>query len=161
MNGRRLVHGNDAEGLQSLGTLQHLTQNPSTLIGGLVAVAAQTSHVQKYVRHPVVRDDESEALGDIEPLNDTAQFNEIGRRFIDELSDRSLAEIGPSHFDSTPSDAMTPNAATLLAPLDGRLNESCRIEDNTGLRAAKGQNRLAHSSIHSVARGESVRDEGS
>src|SRR6478609_2359564 len=65
----------------------------------------------------------------------------------------------PDIFDSTPSDAMTPNAATLLAPLDGRLNESCGIEDNTGLQTAKGQNRLAHSSIHSVARGESVRDE--
>jgi hypothetical protein len=35
-------------------------------------------------------------------------------------------------FDSTPSDAMTPNAATLLAPLDGRFDESCEIEDNTG-----------------------------
>src|SRR5262249_44116819 len=102
MNGRRLVHGNDAKGLQSLGTLQNLAENPSTLIGGLETVAAQTSHVQKYVWHSVVRDDESEALGDIEPLNDTAQFNEIGRRFIDEFSDRSLAEIGPRHFRFDP-----------------------------------------------------------
>src|SRR5215467_8145579 len=102
MNGRRLVHGNDAESLQSLGTLQNLAQNPSTLIGGLVTVAAQTSHVQKYVGHPVVRDDETETLRDIEPLNDTAQFDEIGRRFIDELCDRSLAEIGPIHFRFDP-----------------------------------------------------------
>src|SRR5262245_61226370 len=102
MNGRRLVHGNDAKGLQSLGALQHLTQNSSALIGGLVAVAAQTSHVQKYVWHPIVRDDESEALRDIEPLNDTTHFDEIGRRFIDEISDRSLAEIGPSHFRFDP-----------------------------------------------------------
>src|SRR5215831_20037905 len=124
MNGRRLVHGNDAEGLQSLGTLQHLTQNPSTLIGGLVAVAAQTSHVQKYVWHPVVRDDESEALGDIKPLNDTAQLDEIGRRFIDELSDRSLAEIGPRHFRFDPVRRHDAKRRHLLAPLDGRLNES-------------------------------------
>jgi len=27
---------------------------------------------------------------------------------------------------------MTPHAAALLAPLDGRFDESCVIEDNTG-----------------------------
>ena len=98
MHGRRLVHRNDAEGLQALGPLQHLTQNPSTLIGRLVAITAEASHVQKYVRHPVVGDDKSEALRDIEPLNDAGQFDEIGRRFVDEFSDRPLPEIGPRHF---------------------------------------------------------------
>jgi hypothetical protein len=38
----------------------------------------------------------------------------------------------PDIFDSIPSDDMTPHAAALLAPLDGRFDESCEIEDNTG-----------------------------
>jgi len=37
-----------------------------------------------------------------------------GRRFVADI------------FDSIPSDAMTPHAAALLAPLDGRFDESFR-----------------------------------
>jgi hypothetical protein len=54
---------------------------------------------------------------------------------------------------------MTPYAAALLAPLDGRFDESCGIEDNTGQRSAKGNYVLAHSPVHNAAHDESVGDE--
>ena len=126
MNRRRLVHRNDAEGLQSLGALQHLDRHPRTFVGRLVAVAAQARHVQKYVGHPVVGNDESKTLGDIEPLDDAGQFDEIGRRLVDESLTAPGRRFAPDIFNSTPSDAMTPRAATLLAPLDGRFDESLR-----------------------------------
>src|SRR5262245_61517945 len=91
MHRRGLIHGNDAKRLQTLGALQHFTQNSSTFVSRLVTVAAQAGHVKKYVRHPVVGNDKSEALRDIEPFNDAAQFDE-GRRFVDEFSDCPLPE---------------------------------------------------------------------
>ena len=73
MHRGRLVHRDDAEGLQALGPLQHLADDARALIGGLEAVAAQAGHVQQHVRHAVVGNDEAETLGDVEPLDDAGQ----------------------------------------------------------------------------------------
>jgi hypothetical protein len=53
-------------------------------------------------------------------VSSTSSLTVPGRRLV------------PDIFDSIPSDDMTPHAAALLAPLDGRFDESCAIEDNTG-----------------------------
>src|SRR5262249_46718367 len=77
-------------------------------------------------------------------VSSTSSLTVPGRRLV------------PDIFDSIPSDAMTPYAAALLAPLDGRFDESCVIEDNTGQRSAKGNYVLAHSPVHNAAHDESV-----
>src|SRR5262249_10190911 len=80
-------------------------------------------------------------------VSSTSSLTVPGRRLV------------PDIFDSIPSDAMTPYAAALLAPLDGRFDESCGIEDNTGQRSAKGNYVLAHSPVHNAAHDESAGDE--
>jgi len=93
-----LVHRDHAEGLQAFWTLQHLADDPRAFIGRLEAVTSQARHVKEDVRHPVVGHDETKTLGHIEPLDDAGQLDEIGRRFVDEFSDRPWSEIGPRHF---------------------------------------------------------------
>ena len=78
--------------------LQHLAEHTGAFISCLVAVAPEAGHVQKDIGHPIVRDDESESFCDIEPFDDASQLNEIGRRVVDEFSDRPWPEIGPRHF---------------------------------------------------------------
>jgi hypothetical protein len=58
--------------------------------------------MQKDVGHPIVGNDEAKSLRNIEPLDDARQFDEIGRRIIDDFSDRSWSEIGPRHFRFDP-----------------------------------------------------------
>src|SRR6185312_2854107 len=94
----RLVHGENTENLQALGPLQHLADDARALVGGLVAVAAQAGYVQEHIRHAVVGYDETKSLGDIEPLDDARQLDEIGTRFIDKFSDRPRPEIAARHF---------------------------------------------------------------
>ena len=142
-----------------LGRCSTSHDDPRTFIGGLVAVAAQARHVQKNVGHAVVGNDESKTLGDIEPLDDTGQLDESVAVSSTSLSTAAGRRLVPDIFDSIPSDAMTPNAAPCWRLLMGASANLCGIEDNTDLRTAKGQNRLAHSSVHSVASDESVRDE--
>jgi hypothetical protein len=48
----------------------------------------------------------------VPPVSSTSSLTVPGRRLL------------PGIFDSTPSDAMTPRAAALLAPLEGRFTES-------------------------------------
>jgi hypothetical protein len=45
-------------------------------MSGLVPIATQAGHVQQHVSHAVVRDDESEPLGHIEPFDDPRNLND-------------------------------------------------------------------------------------
>ncbi len=74
------VEGNDPEGLQAAGPLHRLDDDPRALVGDLVAVAAQAGHVEKDVGQAVIRQDEAEALGHVEPLDPTADLDQIQRR---------------------------------------------------------------------------------
>src|SRR4051812_42215399 len=58
-------------------------------MGGLKTVAAQAGDVQEDIGHAVVRHDEAEALGDVEPLDPSADLDEGDRPFR-LLSPRSL-----------------------------------------------------------------------
>ena len=75
--GGRLVHREDAEGLQAAGPGQRLDDDAGAFIGRLVAVAPQAGHVQQHVGPAVVGDDEAEALGDVEPLDGTDDLDDI------------------------------------------------------------------------------------
>ena len=61
-----------------LGRCKHFADDASTLVGGLEAVAAKTGNVQQHVGHAIVGDNEAKSLGDVEPLDDACQLNEIG-----------------------------------------------------------------------------------
>ena len=74
----RFIHAENTKCLQAFGTLRDFTDHAGAFIGGLVAVAAQAGDVQQHIRHAVVGNDEAEPFGDIEPLDDTRQFYEIG-----------------------------------------------------------------------------------
>ena len=75
--------------------------------------------MEKHIGLSVIRYDEAKTLRDIEPFDDTRQFDEIGRRIIDDFSDRSWSEIGPRHFRFDPvrrhGAADTGNKAILAA----------------------------------------------
>src|SRR5215471_17476996 len=70
--------------------LQHFDYDARALIGDLEAVAPQASHVQENVRHPVVGNDETVALGDIEPLDDAGEFDDA-RGFVADLGTDTAA----------------------------------------------------------------------
>ena len=85
MDRRRFVHGDDAERLQTLWPRKHLADDARALIGGLKAVAAQAGHMQQHIRHAVVGNDEAVTLGDIEPLDDAGNFNDVRCRLVTEI----------------------------------------------------------------------------
>src|SRR5262249_41764079 len=85
MYGSRLVHGDDEEGLQTLGPRHHLANDARAFIGGLEAVAAQAGHVQQHVAHAVVRHDEAVSFGYIEPFDDAGDFYDLRRGLISEI----------------------------------------------------------------------------
>ena len=124
---------------------------PRAFVGGLEAVAAQAGHVQQHVRHAVVGNDEAEALGDIEPLDDTGNLNEVGTRFIDELSDRSRPETCSRHFRFNPVRRHDAARRRFSGASSRALQRICRIEDNTGLHAAKCKMGL-HTGLYTAQR---------
>jgi hypothetical protein len=69
MNGRALIHAQDAEGLQSAIAFEHFADDARPLICGLIAVAAQHRYMEENVGHPVIRNDEAEPLRRIEPFD--------------------------------------------------------------------------------------------
>ena len=54
------------------------TTTCAPFVCGLVSVFLKTGDMQKHVRPAVIRHDEPETLGDIEPLYATAYFEEFG-----------------------------------------------------------------------------------
>ena len=76
MHRSRLVHGEDAERLQAARPLQHLDHHARALIGDLMPIATQTGHVQEDVGHPIVGNDESVTLGDVEPFDDAGELDD-------------------------------------------------------------------------------------
>ena len=82
MDRGRLVHREDAEGLQPFRPRQRLPPPRARLRRLSGTVAAQAGHVQQDIRHAVVRHDEAESLRHIEPLDDTGKLDEICRRCL-------------------------------------------------------------------------------
>ncbi len=79
MNRGRLIHRKDLESLvAALATLDE-GNDARSLEDRLVTVAAQAGYVQENILHAIVRNDEAEAFGDVEPLDDTGDFNKIDR----------------------------------------------------------------------------------
>ena len=91
MHRRRFVHGDDAEGLQAARALQHLDHHARAFIGDLEAVAAQARHVQENVGHPVIGNDETVALGDVEPFDDAGELDDA-RRLVADLAARAAVD---------------------------------------------------------------------
>src|SRR5712691_3186798 len=77
-----VVHRQDPEGLQALGTLQDLAHDARALIGGLEAVTAQAGDVQEHVRQAVVGNDEAVAFGDVEPFDRAGELDHAHRGLI-------------------------------------------------------------------------------
>jgi hypothetical protein len=76
MHRRRIIHRENTECLQATRTLQHLDNDARPLVGNLETVAPQAGHVQKNVGHPVVGDNETVTLGDIEPLDGAGELDD-------------------------------------------------------------------------------------
>ena len=94
----RLVHRDDAEGLQALRPLQHLAHDARALVCGLEAVAAQAGNVQQHVRQAVIRNDEAVALGNVEPLDGAAEFDHA-RGLVGEIANKIVQCVtGPGSF---------------------------------------------------------------
>ncbi len=77
MPGGRFVHRDDAERLQTTGTVQRLDDAPGAFIGRLIAIAPQAGDMQQHVRHAIVGDDEAEALAGIEPLDGAGNLDGV------------------------------------------------------------------------------------
>src|SRR6478752_787753 len=60
-------------------------------------------------------------------VSSTSSLTVPGRRLV------------PDIFDSIPSDDMTPHAAALLAPLDGRFDESCGMKITPALERQRAK----------------------
>src|SRR5262245_6280026 len=88
MDSGRLIHGQDAEGLQTLRPLHRLDHDSRPLMGSLESVATQAGHVQQHIGHAVVRDDEPEPLGDIEPFDHTRNLDDRCCRIADQTVER-------------------------------------------------------------------------
>jgi hypothetical protein len=73
----RFVERDDPERLQAARPLRRLDHDARPLMGGLVAVPAQARDVQENIRHAVVGQDESEPLGDVEPLDAAAHLDKV------------------------------------------------------------------------------------
>jgi len=71
-----VVDRQHAERLQALRALQRFAYDPGTFIGGLIAIAAQARDMQEHIGHAVVRDDEPEPLGHIEPLDHAGNLDD-------------------------------------------------------------------------------------
>ena len=72
-----LVHGQQAEHLQTLRSLVSFAHHARAFCGGLVAVAFQNGDVQENVGAAVVGNDEAVALRDVEPFDAAAHFDKI------------------------------------------------------------------------------------
>jgi hypothetical protein len=46
-------------------------------MGSLEAVAPEAGHVQEHIRETVIRDDEAEAFGNVEPLDPTGHLDDL------------------------------------------------------------------------------------
>ena len=57
MDGRRIVHAADADGLQALFTPHDFADHAGALAGGLEAAASETGHMQENVGKVVIRHD--------------------------------------------------------------------------------------------------------
>jgi hypothetical protein len=79
MQGRRFIEGQDPEGLKSARTLDGLDHDAGSLVRGLVSVPAEAGHMEQDVREAIVRHDEAEPLGHVEPLDVSADLNELER----------------------------------------------------------------------------------
>src|SRR5208283_4555732 len=101
----------------------HFAAHPRALIGGLVAIAAQARHVQEYVGHPVVRNDEAVSLCDIEPFDDARDLDDTGCRLIVEIDIRSEFRLGEFGFDSVRRHDAAAAAFSMSTP-EGALHES-------------------------------------
>ena len=62
VDGRALVHAEDAEGLHALRAAQHLGVDPCSLVGCLVAAGPKAGDVEQDVGKPVVGHDEPVTL---------------------------------------------------------------------------------------------------
>jgi hypothetical protein len=62
MDRRRIVHGPNAKGLETLRPAQHLADDARSFVGRLEPVAAQARHMQENVGKVFVRNDESITL---------------------------------------------------------------------------------------------------
>ena len=71
------VHREDAEGLETTGTVQRFADDARALVGGLVAVAAKAGHVQQNIGPAIVGNDEAKALADVEPLDGADDLDDI------------------------------------------------------------------------------------
>ena len=90
-----------AERLQAARPLHGLDHDARALVRGLEPVPAQAGDVEEHVRHAVVRHDEAEALGHVEPLDAAADLDELERT----LSRRSPA---PPRGAELPADSVCP-----------------------------------------------------
>ncbi len=79
MKRRRFVEGYHTQGLQAARTLHGLDDDVRALVGGLKTVSSQACDVQKDIRQAVIRNDESETLGDIEPFDSPAHLDDFER----------------------------------------------------------------------------------
>src|SRR5947209_13304922 len=77
MNSRRLVHRDDAQNLEAFWPPLRLTDDMRALGRGRISVAAQHRHVQENVGKVHVRNNETIALRNVEPLDPAADLDEI------------------------------------------------------------------------------------
>ena len=71
-----------ATGTDAAGRKQYLYHDARTFIGDLESIAAQAGHVKQDVRHTIVRGDEAETLGRVEPSYGTAKFDNAADPFL-------------------------------------------------------------------------------
>jgi len=79
VNGSGLIHRQDAERLIALLPLHAFAYQPGSLMSGLVPVAAKHCHMQQNVGPAIVGDNEAIAFRSIEPLDDAADLDKVGR----------------------------------------------------------------------------------
>ncbi|MNS53869.1 hypothetical protein D3C72_866390 [compost metagenome] len=86
VNGGRLIHGENAESLETAIAPLDEGDDARAFEDSLVTVAAQAGDVQQHILRAVIRHDEAETLGDIEPLHDAGdlgQVHGIARKVLD------------------------------------------------------------------------------
>ena len=120
--GGRIVHRQDAEGLQSAGPGQCFDDDARPLIGGLVAVAPEAGHMQENIGAAIIGYDEAEPLGHVEPLDRPHHLDDIEIGVTAVVGCRVLSArtglVGPEPGLFTVGCKLGPHASSLfvLAP---------------------------------------------
>jgi len=146
-------HRQNAKDLQALFASLRLRHDARAFENGLKTIAAQHGHMDQHVAFAAVRNDETVALGDVEPFDASGDFDQTGRSLLGEAT-RSLGNSGAILKTSSLTLAPTDACADLVAATE-TASRRRRRERSAMLRLIGDEDRASDSLTRRYQNGES------